>query len=37
VIFMAERTWRKSRPVLADWYEDFSARPAMQKTNPAQI
>ena len=34
---MAERTWRKSRPVLADWYEDFSARPAMQKTNPAQI
>ena len=32
---LADRDWRKTRPVLAAWYGAFSARPAMQATAPA--
>jgi glutathione S-transferase len=28
--------WRARRPVLAKWYDDFSRRPSMQKTVPAE-
>ena len=28
--------WRTERPRLAHWYEDFSARPAMVRTAPAE-
>ena len=26
--------WRKTRPALADWYDGFSKRPALAKTEP---
>ena len=29
------RNWRQGRTALADWYETFAARPAMQATIPA--
>jgi len=28
--------WRTSRPQLAQWYEDFSQRPSMQRTQPGE-
>ena len=27
--------WRRNRPALASWYEDFAERPSMRKTIPA--
>lgn len=30
-----DRAWRNGRGALAEWYEDFSQRPAMQDTKPA--
>lgn len=31
----ADHDWRSSRPKLAAWFEDFSARPSMKATVPA--
>lgn len=31
----SDRDWRRGAPALADWYEDFAARPSMQQTTPA--
>jgi glutathione S-transferase len=28
--------WRKDRPALADWYEEFSKRPSLAKTEPRE-
>jgi glutathione S-transferase len=32
---LAARDWRRSRPGLANWFDDFSRRPSMQATRPS--
>jgi glutathione S-transferase len=32
----AERDWRSGRPLLADWYAGFAARPSMRATIPPE-
>ena len=31
-----DEAWRRDHPALADWYEDFSARPSMERTAPKE-
>lgn len=32
-----DEAWRKQRPALAEWYETFSQRPSMTKTEPKAL